>query len=90
VSIMHKEAYVHSCYSDKQPLIPSKLVQVVKLLTCIREISGSNFDGNTIVTQIFRGIPQPLLANVGIVPLIWPAPLPSKSLSCATFRRYTA
>jgi hypothetical protein len=58
------------CISDELILLiitPSRLVQAITLLTCIREVPDLNLGRDTAkLTEGFGGFPQPLLANDGI------------------------
>jgi hypothetical protein len=50
-------------------LIPNVMLKWLTLLLCIWEISGSILSLDTIfLTEVFRGFPQFLQANAGIVP----------------------
>jgi hypothetical protein len=62
---------------------PNVVVEWRTLLLCVREVSGSNLDPETInvATEIFRGFTQSLQVDPGIVAYlqIKPRTLPSKS-----------
>jgi hypothetical protein len=63
-------------------LSSSNLVHALPLLTCMREISGSNLGArDTQYLELFLSFPQFLQSNVGIVLVLWntPRPLPSTS-----------
>jgi hypothetical protein len=52
--------------------------KAAKLLTCIREVSGSIICPATltVLTEVFRGLPRPSQANCGVVPQIMPQSVP--------------
>jgi hypothetical protein len=60
-------------------LIPSNVAQTIPLLTCIRQVSGSNPGWHTHYPEILRDFPRFLHANAGTVTWIKPLCLPSTS-----------
>jgi hypothetical protein len=49
-------------------VVPNVVVEWLTLLLHIREVPGSNICPKTDCPEFFRGFPQPLQANVRIVP----------------------
>jgi hypothetical protein len=57
------------------------MLKAIKLLTCIREVNGSNLGPATltVLTEVSRGILHPFQANWGVVPQIMPHSIPVAS-----------
>lgn len=69
IILLHEESHV-----------PSKLAEVVKLLTCVRKVTGSiSARTPTISTEVFQGLSQSLQTNAVIVSGIRLQPFPSRS-----------
>jgi hypothetical protein len=47
---------------------PKTLAQTVTLVACIRDMPGSNFGRDAILTEAFCSLPWYLQTNAGIVP----------------------
>jgi hypothetical protein len=51
-----------------QKKIKNVVVELLELLFSIREVSGSNLGPETGYSEVFRGFPQSIQANSGVVP----------------------